>query len=115
VTLDERPIRRLVADGERLANIEFASGSPLRLDVLFARPPQRQVALVQGLGLGLDAAGYVRVDEMTWETSRAGVHAAGDLVTPIQAAIVAAAAGTRAAAALNHSLSAELATSGALD
>lgn len=115
VALDERPIRRLVLDGDRLASVEFGSGSPLALDVLFARPPQRQVALVQALGLALDGAGYVRVDEMTWETSRPGVHAAGDLTTPVQGAILAAASGTRAAAALNHGLTAELATTGALD
>jgi thioredoxin reductase len=115
VLLDERPIRRLVPEGGRLQSIEFDAGGPRRLDVLFARPPQRQVALVQALGLTLDDAGYVRVDDMHWETSRPGVHAAGDLTTFVQSAILAAASGTRAAAALNHALTAELATSGALD
>jgi thioredoxin reductase len=115
VALDERPIRRLVSQGGRLANIEFEAGAPRRLDVLFARPPQRQVALVQALELALDDAGSVRVDDALWETSRPGVHAGGDLITPVQSAILAAASGTRAAAALNHVLTAELATSGALD
>jgi thioredoxin reductase len=115
VALDERPIRRLAARGDRLESIEFEAGGPRRLDVLFARPPQHQVALVQALGLALDDGGYVRVDDMLWETSRAGVHAGGDLITPVQAAVLAAASGTRAAAALNHALTAELATSGELD
>lgn len=115
VLLDERPIRRLVARGDHLDGVEFDDGSMRPLDVLFARPPQRQVGLVQGLGLALDEAGYVRVDDLHAQTSRPGVHAAGDLTSPIQSAILAAASGTRAAAALNHVLVAELATSGALD
>lgn len=115
VTLDERPIRRLVPQGDRLESIEFEAGVPRRLDVVFARPPQRQVGLVQALDLSLDEAGYLRVDDVHWETSRPGVHAAGDLITPVQGAILAAASGTRAAAALNHALTAELATSGSLD
>jgi thioredoxin reductase len=114
VAIDERPVRRLVPRGERLESIEFDSGNPRRLDVLFARPPQRQVALVQSLGIAVDDAGYVRVDDML-ETSLPGVHAGGDLITPMQGAILAAASGTRAAAALNHALTAELAASGALD
>jgi thioredoxin reductase len=115
VSLDERRIRRLVAQGDRLEHVEFEDGTELRLDVLFARPPQRQVELVRGLELCLDEAGYVRVDDASWETSRPGVHAAGDLTTPMQGAILAAASGMRAAAALNHALTSELATSGALD
>jgi len=115
VVLDERPIRRLAAEGDRLARVEFDDGGSQRLDALFARPPQRQVALVQALDLSLDDAGYVRVDEMSRETSRPGVYAAGDLITPMQGALFAAAFGARAAAALNHGLTSELATSGALD
>jgi thioredoxin reductase len=114
VAIDERPIRRLVPRGDRLESVEFAAGNPRRLDVLFARPPQRQVALVQTLDVALDDGGYVRVDDML-ETSLPGVYAGGDLITPMQGAILAAASGTRAAAALNHALTAELAASGALD
>jgi thioredoxin reductase len=114
VAIDERPIRRLVPRGDRLESVEFESGNPRRLGVLFARPPQRQVALVQTLGVAVDDGGYVRVDDML-ETSLPGVYAGGDLITPMQGAILAAASGTRAAAALNHALTAELAASGALD
>ncbi|HTV18463.1 MAG TPA: NAD(P)/FAD-dependent oxidoreductase [Polyangiaceae bacterium] len=115
VALDERRIRRLVANGEHLQRVEFDAGEPLRLDALFARPPQRQVALVQTLGLTLDEAGYVRIDDKLWETSRPGIFAAGDLVTPVQSAILSAAAGARAMAMINHGLTSELATSGLLD
>jgi thioredoxin reductase len=85
----------------------------LPLEVLFARPPQRQVAIVQSVGVALDEGGYVRVDEHR-ETSTPGIYAAGDLVTPVQSAILAAASGYQAAAMVNRELTAELATSGAL-
>ena len=114
VVLDERPIRRLAAEGGRLARVEFDDGAR-PLDALFAHPPQRQVALVQALDLEQNEAGYIRVDERSGETSRPGVYAAGDLATPMQAALLAAASGVRAAAALNHGLTSELAISGALD
>lgn len=114
VVLDERPIRRLAAEGGRLARVEFDDGGARPLDALFAHPPQRQVALVQALELEQNEAGYVRVDERSSETSRPGVYAAGDLTTPMQAALLAAASGVRAAAALNHGLTSELALSGAL-
>lgn len=114
VRIEERRITRLVAHADRLERIELAEGEPLRRDLLFARPPQRQVPLVQALGLELDAGGYVRVHDLYKETSRPGIHAAGDLQTPGQAAIMAAASGMQAAAVLNHSLTVELASLGML-
>jgi thioredoxin reductase len=113
VRLEERRITRLSENGGHLDLVELAEGSPLRLDVLFARPPQRQVALVQSLGMALDPGGYVRLDEHL-QTSIPGIYAAGDLATPVQSAVLAAASGMQAAARLNHELTAELATSGAL-
>lgn len=113
VDVEERRITRLAGSEGRLEQVEFAGGGSLHLDVLFARPPQRQVAVVQSLGLDLDAGGYVRVDENR-ETSIPGIYAAGDLVTPVQSAVLGAASGMMAAARLNHELTAELATSGAL-
>lgn len=110
VRLEERPLARLVARDERLAAVELVDGSTLPVEVLFAHPAQRQVPIVASLDLVLDPAGYVQVDERRRETSRPGVYAAGDLVTPMQAAILAAGSGTLAAAALNHELTVELAT-----
>jgi thioredoxin reductase len=72
------------------------------------------VDLVRALELALDAKGYVQVDEQRRETSRPGVYAGGDLVTHAQSAVLAAASGMQAAAALNQELTAELATSGVL-
>ncbi len=112
IRVEERPITRLSGADGHLQSLEFATGGPLPLDVLFAHPPQRQVALVQALGLALDAAGYVKVDEQ--QTSVPGIYAAGDLTTPKQSATLAAAAGVQAAAVLNHELTAELAVNGKL-
>ncbi len=114
IGIEERPIARLVADGDRLARVEMTGGEPVRMEILFARPPQRQVPVVQALGLALDTGGYLRVDERFRETSIPGIFAAGDLVTAQQSAIIAAASAMHAASALNHGLIAELAAAGLL-
>jgi thioredoxin reductase len=113
IRLDQRPITRLTARDQHLESVQFADGATIPLDVIFARPPQRQVPVVQSLGLTLDSAGYVQVDDARRETSRPGIYAAGDLVTPVQGAILAAAAGMRAAGSVNHALMMELGTTGA--
>lgn len=48
----------------------------------------------------------MRIDEQT-QTTVPGISAAGDLTTPQQTAQIAAAAGARAAYALNHALTME--------
>jgi len=114
VGLEERPIRRLVAgDDAHLTAVELADGATVAREVLFAKPPQRQTALVMALGLDLDEQGLVRVDAQM-RTSRAGVYAAGDLTTMLQTAVGAAAAGMMAAACVNRELTMELVASGAL-
>jgi thioredoxin reductase len=77
-------------------------------------PPQQQVELVHTLGVALDDDGFVTIDPMTRETSIPGIYAAGDLATRGQAAILAAAAGMQAAAAINAEVTADLVTSGVL-
>lgn len=104
VRIEERPIKRLSSSGEHLERVELAGGESLECTTLFAHVKQSQVPVVAKLGLTLDAFGLVKVDEMTRETSRPGITAAGDLVTRAQGAILAAAAGTFAAAMLTHSL-----------
>lgn len=113
VTLEQRRMTQLVAKDGCLERIHFADGAPLRLEVLFARPPQRQTPLVQSLQLALDSGGYVRVDEQRC-TSTPGIYAGGDLVTPMQSATFAVATGVHAAATLNHELTTELAVRRAL-
>ncbi|HET8934199.1 MAG TPA: NAD(P)/FAD-dependent oxidoreductase [Polyangiales bacterium] len=103
------PVKRLVAHGAELTAVELASGASVACDVLFAHPPQRQVALIQNLGVALDADGFVAADAMRRETSIPGIYAAGDLGTRMQGAIIAAAAGMQAAAMINMELTQELA------
>jgi len=116
VRVDDRPIARLVPsnDGLEMDRIEFTDGSSLERDVLFLHPPQHQIEIVTALGLALDAAGYVQLDPVTSETSVPGVYAAGDLLAPMQGALIAAASGTLTAGVLNHALTVELATEGVL-
>jgi thioredoxin reductase len=109
VPVEERRIVRVAARGDRLDRVEFADGPPLPLDVLFARPPQRQVAVVRALDLALDRTGCVAVDAVRGETSVPGIYAGGDLASAVQGAVLAAASGMRAAALLNHDLTAEMA------
>jgi len=116
VQVDDRAIARLAstANGLELERIEFTDGSWIERDVLFLHPPQRQIEIVTALGLACDSAGYVQVDAMTRETSIPGIYAAGDLVMPMQGALLAAASGTAAAGMLNHALTVELAIEGSL-
>jgi thioredoxin reductase len=110
IRLETRPVTRIRArETGRLEGVEVAEGGAIPCDALFAHPRQRQVALVDALGVALDDHGYVRIDPMTRETSVPGVYAAGDLATRMQGAILAAAAGMQAAAVLNHELTADLA------
>lgn len=113
VRVEERPVARLIAGGDGLERIDFTDGDSLLCEILFMHPPQRQVAIVESMGLALDAMGYVEVNAMR-ETSRRGVYAAGDLTSPVQSAVLSAAAGMQTAANLNLALTVELATAGAL-
>jgi thioredoxin reductase len=113
IRVDERRITRLLASGGQLTAIDFEEGGPVQRDVLFVHPPQRQVDVVAALGLDLDADHLIVVDG-NLQTSMPGVYAAGDLITRQQAALLAAASGMRAAAVLNHALTIDMATSGAL-
>lgn len=112
ITVEQRPLARLIGDPTLVA-AELADGTSIPIAALYMRPPQRQTPLVTRLGLALDDLGYVRVDAM-FQTSVPGIHAAGDLTTPMQAAIASAAAGAFAAAMLNHGLTSEQALAGTL-
>lgn len=100
-----RVARLLVAEPQRvLEGVELDGGVHVPCDILFSQPPQRQVDLVRSLGLALDEHGYVHADVMRRETSIPGIYASGDLGSRMQAAIVAAASGMQAAAAINVDL-----------
>ncbi len=108
IRVEMAPVARLNTDGNGLASVATNDGTVVPCEVLYAHPPQHQVALVRDLGVELDEHGYVRTDPMKRETSMAGVYAAGDLTTRMQGAIFAAAAGTHAAAMINLELQLEL-------
>lgn len=103
-------VARLLAREGKLENVELSDGKRVPCEALFAHPPQRQVELVRALGVELDDDGYVRVDSMKRETSVPGIYASGDLTTRMQGAVLAAASGMQAAAALNAELSLALVT-----
>jgi len=114
IRIETARIERLRAGTSGLEAIELADGRAVPRDALFVHPPQRQIDLVGTLGLALDDDGYVAIDPMKRETSVPGIYAAGDLTTRGQAAILAAAAGMQAAAAINVELTMELARLGAI-
>jgi len=107
IAIAAAPVRRLVARDGQLTAVELADGTAVACEALFVQPPQRQVALVDSLGLAVEE-GYLRIDPATRETSRPGIYASGDLTTRMQSAIIAAASGMQAAAVLNMELSADM-------
>ena len=114
VEIESAAVKRLVGAGDQLEAVELAGGRRIACDALLMHPPQRQVGLVRALGVALDDEGFVKTDPMTRETSIPGIYAAGDLTTRGQAAVLAAAAGMQAAAAINAELTADLVAQGAL-
>ena len=114
IRLETRAIARLHVREGQIEGVELADGARVPCDVLFAHPPQQQVALVSALGLALDSDGLVVVDPMSRQTSVPGIYAAGDLTSRMQGAAFAAGQGVHAAATLNHELTLELAVSGVI-
>jgi thioredoxin reductase len=108
IEIESAAVKRLVGTGDQIEAVELADGKRVDCDALLMHPPQKQVGLVRALGVALDDDGFVKTDPMTRETSIPGIYAAGDLTTRGQAAVLAAAAGMQAAAALNAELTAEL-------
>ncbi len=106
VRIREEAIERLEADGDELRAIVFADGSELPCRALFIRPPQQLPNdLATRLNCQLTDHGLIAVNE--WGASSiAGVFAAGDVATPMQQVIRAAAMGATAAAHMNHALTA---------
>ena len=100
----EQTIERLDGSDGELHRILFADGSSVKRRALFVRPPQRLSSpLAASLGCELTPSGSILVDQLG-QTTVAGVYAAGDVMTPLQQVIRAAAAGAAAAAAINRYL-----------
>ena len=98
---DGGPRRNAAAEQVHKA-VELASGVRVPCAQLFVHPPQRQTELVRGLAL--DGDGFVQVEPLRRETSVPGIYAAGDVTSPMQAALAAAASAMQAAAILDVDL-----------
>ncbi|KAH6623970.1 hypothetical protein F5144DRAFT_495733 [Chaetomium tenue] len=105
IETDTRPITRLINNGPGAAGItlEFATGDPTTLGMLFHRPATRSRghALIAQLGLetktGTPEGEVVVVDPMILQTSLRGCFVAGDTHQMMKQVVVAAADGVRAA------------------
>ena len=108
ISVREEPVARLIGSSAHgLRCIEFADGSQLERTALFLHAPQHQRSpLAAGLGARLTSTGAVWVNKNA-QTSVAGLYAAGDTTPGTQQAILAAAAGSQAAIALNENLTRE--------
>jgi thioredoxin reductase len=102
IRVEERHVLGVRAEGRALRAVEVVGGEVER-DNLFVHPMQRQTEVVAALGLRMYDENSVWVDEHS-ETSVPGIYAAGDLITSIHGAMLAAAAGTAAAYKLNTAL-----------
>jgi thioredoxin reductase len=107
VVIRDDPIARLEAEGGKLARIVFADGSSDERAGLFFLPTFTPSPLPAQLGCELDESGAVVIDE-DGGTSVPGVFAAGDATTDKKAVVLAAAAGSRAAYAINAGLASGL-------
>ena len=106
IAIDERRIVALRGEGDKLRAVQVEGGEVAR-DILFATAKQHQSPLVAALGLRMHDENSLYVDG--YETSLPGIYAAGDLITPIHGATLAAAAGTAAAYKINIMLTKRLA------
>jgi len=93
----------LEGEGRALERVVLEDGTTLERGGLFAASPQRQVPLIEALGLEMDEQGYVVVDPFG-ATSVAGLWAAGDLTSRAQQVVESAAQGARAAVTINAML-----------
>jgi thioredoxin reductase len=103
IAIRDDPIARLEAEGGRLARVVFADGSTDDRTGLFFLPSFTPSPLPAQLGCDLDESGAVVIDE-DGRTSVPGLFASGDATTDKKAVVLAAAAGSRAAYAINAGL-----------
>ncbi|KAK4126767.1 FAD/NAD(P)-binding domain-containing protein [Parathielavia appendiculata] len=109
IRLDTRRIRRLVSNHlEKGMKIEFETGSPQKVGMLFHRTAMRargREALIEQLGLEVKLSGDVAADSLTLQANGVrGVFVAGDVCEMAKQAVIAAAHGVRAAGGVVHQL-----------
>ncbi|TDD73987.1 NAD(P)/FAD-dependent oxidoreductase [Actinomadura darangshiensis] len=97
-------VRRAVVEDDRLTGLELADGTVLGCDAVFLAPTWvAKDGLLTDLGCELGEDGFVKADQ-TGRTSVPGVWAAGNVVAPAGQVVMAAAAGSMAAAMINADL-----------
>ena len=107
IAIREEPIARLEGEDGELRRIVFANGESIERRALFFRAPQQQRSdLPARLGCAFTDDGKVKVDEMM-QTSVPGIYAAGDMTTPMQQVVMAAAAGSLAGVMMNVAIGRE--------
>jgi len=103
IAIRDDPVARVEAEGGKLARVVFADGSSDDRAGLFFLPSFTPSPLPAQLGCELDESGAMVIDE-DGRTSVPGVFAAGDATNDKKAVVLAAAAGSRAAYAINAAL-----------
>ena len=103
VVIRDDPVARLEAEYGRLSRIRFADGSSDDRAGLFFTPGFTPSPLPAQLGCELDENGSMVIDE-DGRTSVPGIFGAGDATVGKAAVVLAAAAGSRAAYAINAEL-----------
>jgi len=103
VMIRDDPVARLESEDGRLARIRFSDGSSDDRAGLFYAPRFTPSPLPAQLGCELDDNGMMVIDD-GGHTSVRGVFAAGDATIGKAAVVLAAAAGSRAAYAINAEL-----------
>ncbi len=99
----EASVTEYEAHNGELVALHLSSGQRILRQAVFMRAPlSLRGNLHQQLGCELSSDGTQVVADEMGQTSVPGVYAAGDMVSPMHAVIVAAASGTKAAAMLNH-------------
>jgi thioredoxin reductase len=103
IEIRDDPVARLEAEDGRLARIRFADGSSDDRAGLFVLPRFVPSRLPVQLGCEIDEDGMMVIDE-DGRSSVTGVFGAGDATVGKAAVVLAAAAGSRAAYAINAGL-----------
>jgi thioredoxin reductase len=110
IEVEDRPVTRVLTDGDTLVGVQLADGTSVPLDVLFAEP--RMVPLDDLLRqLGVEQSesffGPWTASDAMGRTSVEGVWVAGNTANPAALVPVAAASGVTAALAINAELVAQ--------
>jgi len=83
IRLVEGPVKAFVGEREKLTGVEVEGAGMIPLDHIYIGAPQHQAPLIERLGLDLNEARFIEVNEMS-ETTRPGIYAAGDIIASKQ-------------------------------